>query len=102
LSNITSKNQLSQVLSPSKDDQGVWIHQDAWFHIGEYNKETCESYVLKKAGNGIYAFILEGSVTINDQVLGKRDGFGVWDTEKIELKSTSGSKFMLMEVPMVV
>ncbi|WP_449272067.1 pirin family protein [Hymenobacter humi] len=28
-------NKLLQVVSPSPDDHGVWIHQDAWFHLGQ-------------------------------------------------------------------
>ena len=32
------KNKLQQVLSPNPEDAGVWIHQDAWFHIGNFEK----------------------------------------------------------------
>jgi hypothetical protein len=24
--------------SPNPEDAGVWIHQDAWFHLGEFDK----------------------------------------------------------------
>merc|ERR1711969_247195 len=27
------KNKLQQILSPNKEDEGVWIYQDAWFHL---------------------------------------------------------------------
>jgi redox-sensitive bicupin YhaK (pirin superfamily) len=27
-------NKLQQILSPNAEDAGVWIHQDAWFHLG--------------------------------------------------------------------
>ena len=30
-------NTFYQILSPNKDDEGVWIHQDAWFHIGDFD-----------------------------------------------------------------
>jgi redox-sensitive bicupin YhaK (pirin superfamily) len=100
LRDITKKNQLNQVLSPSKEDQGVWINQDAWFHIGEYDKEIENTYCIKKASNGLYTFVLEGSVTIDGQQLSKRDGYGVWDTESVNIKTTPGSKILLMDVPM--
>ena len=32
---IEKENQLYQILSPSMDDQGVWIHQNAWFSLGK-------------------------------------------------------------------
>jgi len=102
ISSITKLNQLNQVLSPSKEDQGVWIHQDAWFHMGEYDSENKETYCLKKPGNGIYTFVLEGEVKVNDQVLSKRDGYGVWETGEIEISSSAGAKILVMEVPMEI
>jgi redox-sensitive bicupin YhaK (pirin superfamily) len=94
------KNQLHQVLSPNPNDEGVWVHQNAWFHMGEMEKGKQLSYKLKAQENGVYTFILEGDVTVNGQTLNKRDGFGVWDTDKIELTADSHSKVLLMEVPM--
>lgn len=96
------KNELYQVVSPSADDQGAWIHQDAWFHLGDFNKGTTREYTLKKEGNGIYLFVIEGSVSINGQSLGKRDAYGVWDTDKISIKAESDAEFLLMEVPMAI
>ena len=102
LKSTLKPNQLNQVLSPIAEDEGVWIHQDAWFHIGEYTKPTTESYDLKKSGNGIYTFVLSGSVIVNDQKLDARDGFGVWNTNNIILKTTQGAKVLIMDVPMDV
>jgi redox-sensitive bicupin YhaK (pirin superfamily) len=31
-------NKLQQILSPNAEDAGVWIHQDAWFHLGKFDK----------------------------------------------------------------
>lgn len=94
------ENQLLQVLSPHADDEGVWAHQHAWFHMGELEKGKQLTYELKAAGNGVYAFILKGDVTIDGQVLNKRDGFGVWDTDQINIHADSSAKVLLMEVPM--
>ena len=68
--------------------------------MGNYNQETEETYTIKKGGNGVYAFVLEGNATINGQDLGKRDGFGVWDTSELTINSKPGTKLLLMEVPM--
>lgn len=96
------RNKLQQVLSPNPDDDGVWIHQDAWFHMGKFDVGNTADYDLKKKGNGIYAFILNGKVNINGQELEKRDGLGIWDTEKISIKADSDAEFLLMEVPMSI
>ena len=94
------KNKLQQILSPNADDSGVWIHQDAWFHLGKFDKDVSATYNLKKEGNGVYAFILSGTITINGQELETRDGFGIWNTNSLEIKATSDAEFLLMEIPM--
>ncbi|WP_282133382.1 pirin family protein [Cellulophaga baltica] len=100
LKNIEKENELYQILSPNKEDQGVWIHQDAWFHIGKFTKGNTATYDIKKEGNGIYAFILEGEVEIQSEKLSERDGLGIWDTESIQIKATENARILLMEVPM--
>jgi redox-sensitive bicupin YhaK (pirin superfamily) len=52
-------NNLLQVLSPNAEDEGVWVHQDAWFHMGKFDKDSTTTYNLKKEGNGVYAFMLD-------------------------------------------
>jgi redox-sensitive bicupin YhaK (pirin superfamily) len=93
-------NKLQQILSPNAEDAGVWIHQDAWFHLGKFDKDSATTYELKKEGNGVYAFILSGTVTINGQELETRDGFGIWDTATLDIKATTDAEFLLMEIPM--
>lgn len=93
-------NKLQQILSPNPDDNGVWIYQNAWFHLAKLDKGFSTDYQLKDKGNGVYAFILSGDVTIDDQPLNTRDGFGIWDTDKISIKADSDTELLLMEVPM--
>ncbi|NGY35908.1 pirin family protein [Flavobacterium sp. XN-5] len=100
LKDIEKENEFYQVLSPNKEDQGVWIHQDAWFHIGKFDKGNSEQYKIKKEGNGVYAFILDGEVEIDGQKLSKRDGMGIYDTDSINVKATENARILLMEVPM--
>lgn len=99
---VARKNAFYQILSPSQDDQGVWIHQDAWFHMGDFEAGTSATYILKKKGNGVYAFVLDGNGQIEGQLLGKRDGLGIWDTDQFKFKATSKCRILLMEVPMVL
>ena len=93
-------NQLLQILSPNMDDEGVWAHQNAWFHIGHLENETKVEYDLKIKDNGVYVFVLDGDVKVEGQELNKRDGFGVWDTNRISIESCNSAKVLLMEVPM--
>lgn len=93
-------NNFQQVLSPNPGDAGVWVQQDAWFSLGKFDAGFTTSYPFKKPGNGVYAFVLEGQVTINGQQLNRRDGFGVWDTDQINFTADSaGAEVLLMDVP---
>lgn len=96
------KNKIQQVLSPNPDDEGVWIHQDAWFHLADFDKGVKQEYKIHKKGNGVYVFVLRGDITVNDQKLNTRDGLGVWDTDAISISADSDSEFLLMDVPMVI
>ncbi len=96
------KNKLQQILSPNPNDVGVWIHQDAWFHLAELDKGKTIDYNIKKAGNGVYAFVLSGDVTINGQALNSRDGLGIWDVNELQIEADSHAELLLMEVPMNV
>jgi redox-sensitive bicupin YhaK (pirin superfamily) len=94
-------NKLQQILSPNADDDGVWIYQDAWFHLGKFDKDVSTDYTLKKSGNGVYAFIISGSFLICNNELNARDGMGISNPERLSLKSTAqDSEILLMEIPL--
>ena len=101
LSDIRKENELYQVLSPDKTDRGVWIHQDAWFHMGEFNRDVSTIYQLRKEGNGIYVFVLQGEVEIEGQHLASRDGLGIWETKEIQVEAHTESSILIMEVPLL-
>lgn len=93
-------NRFQQILSPSAEDEGVWIHQDAWFHLGKFDAGKKTNYSLKKKGNGVYAFLLSGKASIDGQSLEARDGLGLWNLEEFDFVAEAESEILLMEVPM--
>jgi redox-sensitive bicupin YhaK (pirin superfamily) len=96
-------NTLQQILSPDPNDAGMWIHQNAWFHLGRFDRGVSTDYALKARGNGVYAFVVAGDVTIEGTLLNERDGFGIWETDRISLTANSSdAEVLLMEVPMEV
>ncbi|MFZ4413188.1 MAG: pirin family protein [Bacteroidales bacterium] len=97
---LVKENSYCQILSPDATDQGVWIYQDAWFHIGDFKTGYSETYHFKKTGNGLYIFLLEGQIMVEDQILEKRDGFGIWECDEVNIKATKDARILLMEVPM--
>lgn len=99
-SDIEKKNAFYQVVSPNKDDDGIWLYQDAWFHIGSFEIKKEESYRIRKEGNGVYIFILDGEAKMEGNRLEKRDALGIWDTDEINIKISPNTKILLMDVPM--
>jgi hypothetical protein len=95
------QNRFQQIVSPNANDDGVWIHQEAWFHLGRFDKDFSLEYVLKRKGNGVYIFLLTGAVSVDGAELNHRDGMGIWEAEGFSLKSISNNtEVLLMEVPM--
>ena len=97
------QNQFQQVLSPNPEDAGVWIHQDAWFHLGKFDQDFSVNYSIKKEGNGLYVFVLSGEFEVDGQVVQTRDGLGIRHASNVSFKALSpGAEVLLMEVPMQI
>jgi redox-sensitive bicupin YhaK (pirin superfamily) len=100
IKSLKKTNALYPVITPNHDAAGMWIHQDAWFHLGDFNQKTTVPYSLHKQGNGVYAFMIEGGASIEGESLEKRDALGVWETESFSITAEENSRILLVEVPM--
>lgn len=100
LNPIDRKNQLQQIISPNPEDAGIWIHQNAWFYLADFDTDFSLSYSIKSKENGLYIFILNGQIHINDLTIHTRDGLGIWDTDRIEINVTANTSFLLIDLPM--
>lgn len=100
LDSAKQKNNFAQILSPNPEDEGVWIHQDAWFYLADFDTNTSKTLPLKKEGNGFYIMNIEGEMEVNGEKLDSRDAIGIWETNEIEIKANSNARFLVMEIPM--
>lgn len=96
------RNELVQIISPNQDDAGLWINQNAWFHLGKVDAGFETNYTLKDPNNGLYIFIIEGDVTIDGNELNKRDAIGITNVTDVNIITSSSSEILLMEVPMKI
>jgi redox-sensitive bicupin YhaK (pirin superfamily) len=92
-------NTLQEIVSPNGGN-AVTINQDAWFNLGNLKEGFETTYTLHGNQHGVYAFVLKGSVTINDQPLQQRDGLGIWEVSELKINATTDTEILLMEVPM--
>ena len=94
-------NKILTVIAPD-DVEAVWINQDAWFSLGNFSNGFTTKYTIRKKGNGVYAFIIKGNISINNIELNERDGLGIDEIEEITIKADSDAELLLIEVPMTV
>ena len=96
-----SLNQWQTVVAPD-DSKALWINQDAWFTLGRFDKDAAIDYTIKKEGNGVYVFVIEGASTVNGQALGSRDGLGISETSGLNVAVQSHATLLLIEVPLII
>jgi redox-sensitive bicupin YhaK (pirin superfamily) len=94
------KNNFAQILSPNAEDAGVWIYQDAWFYLADFDKNFSKTYYINKENNGMYVFVISGTITVDGQEIETRDGLGICEFNDLEFIATSDAKLLLMEIPM--
>lgn len=88
------------VLGPKGKHDGLWIHQDAWMHLGRFDAGQTPRYSLKDPAHGLYIFVLEGEVEVADTRLADRDALGVWQTDSVDFDFRKPGRILLIEVPM--
>ena len=93
------RNQLRPIVSATEKEGTLWINQDAELYLGEFDASIEISHDIKSANHGIYLFVIEGSLTIGDITLNKRDGIGIYDTDSVLATVHKQSKLLLIEVP---
>lgn len=94
------QNRWHTVLGPRGKHPGLWIHQDAWFHLGDFASGQEAAYTLKETGHGLYTFVIEGAVEVGGEVLHRRDGMGVEQASTLHFRMLEPGRILLMEVPL--
>jgi redox-sensitive bicupin YhaK (pirin superfamily) len=94
------KNNFCTVVSPNPEHNALWINQDAYFSLGTFDASQEFNYNLHKPGNGAYIFIISGKAKAENQLLEKRDGFGISDLQTIGFQTLEQSEILIVEVPM--
>ncbi len=93
------EGRLQNIVSPDKNDSGVWINQQAWFWLGDFKAGQSDTYTIKRSGNGAYFFVLEGVVAVAGEQLERRDGIGVEGAATVDVEATKDCQLLIMDVP---
>ena len=95
-------NTFVNIVSPNDMNNGnaLWVYQKTFFHLGIFDSNTTTNYSVRIPKNGVYLFLIEGEIRINDQVLKARDAMGINNFESFKIEIIAKSKILLVEVPM--
>lgn len=96
------RNELRTIVAPEGrgGENTGWLHQDAWFSTLDLDKGHDVEYRMHTPGNGAYVFVIEGLAEVDGEVLGRRDGMGVWDTDGFGIRASADAQVLVIEVPM--
>ncbi|MBC7747321.1 MAG: pirin family protein [Methylotenera sp.] len=95
-------NTFVNIVSPKDQNDGnaLWVYQKTFFHLGIFDSDTNSTYKVRIPENGVYLFLIEGEIEIDNQVLKARDALGITNFDNFKIKVISKSKILLVEVPM--
>ena len=88
------------LVGPAGESSPLSLHQDAYISRALVDHDHSREYHLHDSGNGIYIFVLEGSLEIAGHLLVSRDAIGICDATTVTLPSHSTASVLLIEIPM--
>jgi redox-sensitive bicupin YhaK (pirin superfamily) len=94
------KNKLQFIVTPEKNDDNLWLNQDAYLALTDLEKDKTLNYKIHTKGNGAYIFLIDGEIKVADETLSKRDGIGIRDADEFTISATNNSQLLIIEVPM--
>ena len=101
--NIEERQNKLQILVSSisnKVEGSLTIHQNAQISRIDLDKDCDFKYSLQSKMNGVYIMVIEGEITIENEIIGKRDAIGLEQTREIDIVSIKKSEVLIIEIPM--
>lgn len=89
-----------QFLVSNKHPAAMRIHQNAVIARTNLSKGKSLSYQLQYKNNGVFCFVIDGVIKINDETIEKRDAIGIEKIDTFALQSQKDSDVLVIEVPM--
>lgn len=93
------RNALKTIISGEEGLEHCWINQNSKLSLGLYDEAQTVNYSFNPVNKCLFLFVAEGSITLNGQVVGKRDAIGIWDTASVDIQTAAKTEFLLIETP---
>jgi quercetin 2,3-dioxygenase len=93
------ENKLTTIVSGEEGPVHCWINQNAKLSLGYFEKGQQLTYDFNKENKCIFVFLMEGSVSINEIFVQRREAMGIWETDNFSIACTDKSEFLIIEMP---
>ncbi len=93
-------NKWQTVVSPLDADNALWINQDARFSLTNLDAGKEINYSTAFTNNGVFLVVINGTVTVDGQVLNKRDALGISETTGFKVSAAEDAELLAIEIPM--
>ena len=95
-------NTFVNIVAPKDKNKGnaLWVYQDTFFNLGIFESGTTTTYHLNIPENGVYLFLIEGEINVDNQTLSPKDALGITGFNAFDIVVKQKSKILLIEVPM--
>ncbi|MBT1703946.1 pirin family protein [Chryseosolibacter indicus] len=92
-------NKLVTIVSNEEGQSHCWINQNAKLSLGYFQADNGLSYSWNHINKSVFIFNISGLIRVEGKELKERDAIGIWDTENIEIKTVTESRFLIIESP---
>lgn len=92
---LVSGNEAEEV-----ENGALFINQDAYVSRVVLDESREVEYALKRPLNGIYVFVVNGNVRIDEHDLSDRDALGIAEAKEILISAATPAEVLIFEVPM--
>jgi redox-sensitive bicupin YhaK (pirin superfamily) len=95
-------NNFQTVVAPQNNiiEDALGIHQQAYISLGNFDEGETINFKLNDASHGMYIFLIEGEISVNNEILQTRDAIGIWETENVQISTNKNAEILVIEVPM--
>jgi redox-sensitive bicupin YhaK (pirin superfamily) len=93
-------NKWQTIVSPIEADKALWINQDARFSLTKLEAGKTLQYSNSFKNNGVFLVNINGTATIEDIILGKRDAAGISEAGGFAITASTETELLAIEVPM--
>ncbi|MBP1931415.1 pirin family protein [Ammoniphilus resinae] len=97
---MATKNRLLPVVSHRMKSENIaYIHQDLTIYMSDLGADK-KVVFNQEHGRKIYVFVIEGNLSLNEGYqLKRRDAARITDLTHLDLTSSQGASFMLIDLP---